>query len=109
MSSLSERWFGRYSDDYLDSTTRRAFLVGLGVNVFYLVVFVLLLALSLDGTNATIERENVTAIGYFLVILGGVLIGGGSVYRFRTSERAREPSQRFDYRTVTILGFFGFY
>ena len=72
MSSLSERWFGRYSDDYLDLTTTRAFLVGLGINVLYLVVFVLMLALSLNGTSATVERENVTAVGFLLVILGGI-------------------------------------
>ncbi len=109
MSNLSERWFGRYSDDYMDLTTTRAFLVGLLVNVLYLVLFVLLLALSLDGANATVERVNITIFGFLLVILGGVVIGGGSVYRFHTSERAREQSKKFSFRTVAVLGLFGFY
>ena len=107
MSSLSERWFGRYSDDYMDLTTTRAFLMGLITNALYLVLFILILILSIDG--AAVGQANVTAIGYFLVILGGVLIGGGSVYRFQTSERVRERSKKFSYRALAIFGFFGFY
>lgn len=109
MNSRSERWFNWFSEGYSDLTTTRAFLVGLVGNVLYLVLFVLLLALSLDGANATVGRENVTAVGYFLVILGGVLIGGGSIYRFHTSETLRERSKKFSYRAVAIFGFFGLY
>jgi hypothetical protein len=109
MSDHSERWFDRYSDDYMDLTTTRAFLVGLAMNVLYLVPFVLILALSLDEANATVARENVTGIGYLLAILGGVSIGAGSVYRFQTSERVRERSKKFSFRTLSVLGFFGFY
>jgi uncharacterized membrane protein YidH (DUF202 family) len=109
VSDLSERWFGRYSDDYWDLTTTRAFLMGLVGNVLHLIAFVLLLALSLDEANTVGGKETVTAVGYLLVIIGGVLVGGGSIYRFHTSERVEERSRKFSFRTVSVLGFFGLY
>lgn len=115
MGSLSEWWFSRFSDEWYDLTTTRAFLGGLAGIVLYIIIFVSIFVLA--SSMGMIPSERLARdsappgflLGFLVVMLIAVLTGGGSPYRFHTNERFRELSTRFSFRTPVILGFFGFY
>lgn len=114
MARLSEWWFSRFSDEWYDLTTTRAFLGGL-LGVFvrlvgFLSLFVLAISWGLlpPGTIAS-DPPSGFLLGLLIVMGIAVLIGGGSPYRYHTSTRFRELSTRFWFRVPIILGLFGFY
>lgn len=111
MGRLSERWFGRFSDDWWDLTTTRALLAGLVQTVLYSILFVLLFALVVLYGVVTLTAEDPPAVGIVvpIVILVGVLIGVGSPYLHHTRERLKRLSRSFSFLIVVMFGFLGLY
>jgi uncharacterized membrane protein YidH (DUF202 family) len=107
MPSLSERWFGRFNDDYQDLRSTRALLMGLLTSGMSLILFVLLLVLALEPSRQIGAQSG--ALGYLIAIVGGLVLGAGPVYRFYRSEKAREQAQKFPVRIPAVTAFYVLY
>ena len=105
MPSLSERWYGRFHEDQQDLGITRALLTGLLTTGLYLVLFVLLLALALGSSPNEQIGAQASAIGYLAATVGGLILGARPVYRFYTSDQARERAQRFPIRVPMMIAF----
>ncbi|WP_049969270.1 hypothetical protein [Haladaptatus cibarius] len=110
MTSLSERWFSRFSDDWEDPSTARGFFGGLWQIGLQTVLFVLLFYLSISMDIAKLggwylPNDFILA---FSVLLG-ILLGGGLNYLHYTRERFKRLGRTFTYRITMIIGVYGLY
>jgi len=110
MSNPTERWFGRFSDDWVDLSTAIGFIGGIVQILLQAALFVLLFVL---GTSIGIVEHGVPETPNSVLLVSasflGVLLGGGLPYLRYTRDRFRRLGWDLSYRIAVLSVFYGLY
>jgi uncharacterized membrane protein len=106
MGRLSERWFGRYSEEWSEPTTVRGLLGAVIQSVLGLVIFALLVQLALVMDIVVPADWTLSSLSLLVAVLAGVAFGVGAT-SLATNERFVRHMKTFSGRAAWIIGWFG--